>query len=906
MKPIRCVFQLFCTALIWAVVFSPAFSPVAAQTISALPLPSNTGVPIKIVPTSMVNGENGSAVLVLHSKTQISGQSVAWYKTIPGQPLEKTWDFKLPETLKGDIVDVQVADMDGDEHPEILCLANTINAANSSEHSPWLFAFEWNGNTFAETPTSRWSYQATPGVNLRPSQFRIADFDNDGNPEAVIIFGSPERIGLMVQREGSLETGLWTPEYRFNIPDDTQGGLQQHLFSADLTADAISEFLLMSSGNALNLLMYTYVNANQYAPATTLQFPVAIKSGQSDLPIGFTDLDRDGYSEIVTGSPSGAVSVLARTNPENEIFQFVPHSIRNFNTGVRQIVSLPQLPGFLVTLADPGSVYVASFAEGNTEFTPHSFTWSRLNHPELSRYQISCAAPYNQGIWFGAGAAEVPPALLTAVWPQPQITGTREPEKTEMAAGSKKPDSATKQSATTPDQIAYIGKKFHYPVDFDILSLDDLKIEFNQAPKGMRYNHRASRLEWTPNLSQKGFHKVEINVRSSNYQHNEQFTVLAKVDPPVIVSDPKTVVTAGEPWDYQVQIADQEMYDSLQFSLLAAPDNMTINSKGWLYWTPSLNQVDDQAITIAVSDGYDIDTQSFSVYVNAPPSFLSQPETFTAVGQEYTYNILIGDRNKDAKLQLSLKQHPTGMALNGRQITWTPDANQVDYYPVTLTLSDGFLQTTQEWSVFVNSPPRITSQPLDFLSYNQQYRYQVEVEDLNANQPISYQLLQNPDGMSISENGLLTWKPGDTINRQSFVIRASDGYATDDQRGEVFINVPPEFVSEPEVVAVSELAYTYKLQGQDANGDPLRFSAIQLPKYAEFNSTEQTVTWKPSIEQTGKQLFKLQVTDSHGATSIQEFQVQVYENPSTKPLIFSGYYILIAVLGGIFVVTAAL
>lgn len=899
----------WCGILIFSIVFSLT-NITAAQTITPYDLPSQASTPLKIISGNDVNSNGSDEVLVLHAATELQGQYAAYYD-LTASGAEKLWDFHLPQSLKGDIVDILMSDMDENGQPEILCIANTVAAQNSTSHTPWLFAFEWNGATFAEGKTSRWSYQATQGVNLRPTNFTSADFDGDGNTELAVIFGSPERIGLIIQRDGSIQSGVWTPEFNFPLPNDKTSAYRFYLRKADLTADNIDELLLFSAQEEMAALVYTYLDANRYAPATSIQFPFAEGANIVNPQIDFADLNGDGFTDILMGSQSGELYYLSRPDAETEIFRFQSYQLQQYQTPITNLIlwnSGNGTPMYFYTLRDSSVIYQATLSFNVHSAKPAISEVQRITDRSFFGYQFSAANPGAMPgtLLFGIHGAEANPKIIHAKWPALAAKVTDEKSaQPEVEAQKTMSVMAKAEGERTPDKIAYIGKEFLYPVDFEILSLNNLSIDFAAAPEGMQYNHRASQLEWTPKLEQKGFHDVEINIKSANYKHTEKFTVLAKVDPPKIISDPSTVVTAGEPWEYQVKIAEQDIYDTLKFSLLESPENMTINSQGWIYWLPNLNQVDDQSVTVAVSDGYDIDTQTFSIYVNAPPSFLSQPDTFITINKEYSYNILVGDRNKDAKLQISLDQGPRGMSLDGRHLTWTPSQNQVDYFPVRLTLSDGFLTTTQQWTIFVNGPPTITSTPISSLAYGQEYRYQIQVDDPNANPNIQYTLEQGPEGMSIDSNGLLTWKPGsNTINRQPFKISISDGNVGDSQDGAVFINVPPKFVSKPEIVAVSELQYQYELQGEDANGDPIRFSAIRLPKFAKFDSTNNVITWKPTLEQIGKQTFHLQVTDSHGATSVQEFKVQVYENPSTKPLIFSGYYILIAVLGGIFVVTA--
>lgn len=58
-----------------------------------------------------------------------------------------------------------------------------------------------------------------------------------------------------------------------------------------------------------------------------------------------------------------------------------------------------------------------------------------------------------------------------------------------------------------------------------------------------------------------------------------------------------------------------------------------------------------------------------------------------------------------------------------------------------------------------NRPPVISSQPLTSAGEEQAYSYQVQASDPDGDAPLSFSLLQSPDGMSISATGLIGWTP---------------------------------------------------------------------------------------------------------------------------------------------------
>jgi uncharacterized protein YjdB len=139
---------------------------------------------------------------------------------------------------------------------------------------------------------------------------------------------------------------------------------------------------------------------------------------------------------------------------------------------------------------------------------------------------------------------------------------------------------------------------------------------------------------------------------------------------------------------------------------------MTINSTtGLINWTPaSIGYYD---VTVEVSDGDLIDTQSFTINVgqapvNQPPTITSTSITTATVNQAYYYNVNATDPDGDT-LTYSLTTKPAGMTIkswNGK-INWTPNA--LGDYDVTVKVSDGDLVDNQSFTITVIPPPALVS-----------------------------------------------------------------------------------------------------------------------------------------------------------------------------------------------------
>ncbi|MEH2130578.1 MAG: putative Ig domain-containing protein [Nostoc sp.] len=172
--------------------------------------------------------------------------------------------------------------------------------------------------------------------------------------------------------------------------------------------------------------------------------------------------------------------------------------------------------------------------------------------------------------------------------------------------------------------------------------------------------------------------------------------------------------------------------------------------------------------------------KTFWFTVNSPPKFVSTPITIAGVGQGYSYQALATDPENDA-LRFTLGSKPSGMTITSDGlIQWTPTANQVGKYDIqVIATDDEGASTNQTYTLIagttpVNHPPVISSTPVFLAAVGHTYNYQVAATDADNN-PITYQLLSAPDGMTIDANtGLLTWA-NPVAGSYQVVVGADDG-----------------------------------------------------------------------------------------------------------------------------------
>jgi hypothetical protein len=230
----------------------------------------------------------------------------------------------------------------------------------------------------------------------------------------------------------------------------------------------------------------------------------------------------------------------------------------------------------------------------------------------------------------------------------------------------------------------------------------------------MTINSWTGAISWTPGST--GDYDVTVEVFDNGSpvkSATQSFTIHVTEESesanqaPFITSTPITLARVNQIYAYNVDAADPNG-DTLNYSLTTKPTGMTINSTtGLINWTPT--SIGDYDVTVRVSDGNLIDTQSFTIHVreesestNQAPNITSTPITTATVDVLYTYNVDATDPNGDT-LNYSLTTKPTGMTINSTTglINWTPTTAQIGNNNVTVKVSDGNLIDTQSFTITV-------------------------------------------------------------------------------------------------------------------------------------------------------------------------------------------------------------
>jgi hypothetical protein len=153
---------------------------------------------------------------------------------------------------------------------------------------------------------------------------------------------------------------------------------------------------------------------------------------------------------------------------------------------------------------------------------------------------------------------------------------------------------------------------------------DILTFTFDSAPSFLSIDTRTGLIYGMPTNDEIGVHNIIVNVSDGTTFVTRSFnlTALNVNDLPSITSYPITMAKPGAAYTYSIAAEDTDAGDVLTYSLVAAPEGMTINNQtGRVAWTPTDAQAGQTyQVVVQVSDGHGSTAQAFSIVVDELPA----------------------------------------------------------------------------------------------------------------------------------------------------------------------------------------------------------------------------------------------------------------------------------------------
>ncbi|MGB7160274.1 MAG: putative Ig domain-containing protein [Tepidisphaeraceae bacterium] len=451
--------------------------------------------------------------------------------------------------------------------------------------------------------------------------------------------------------------------------------------------------------------------------------------------------------------------------------------------------------------------------------------------------------------------------------------------------------------SSTPPTRLEVGGTYVYQAQATDADGDPLEYRLVEGPFGMAIDRHSGRLTWTPSTSQPDEFDVQIQVTDGHLGgDDQQFTIVLERggnSAPSFSSSPVLGAGVGQDYLYQSAATDPEN-DPLVYSLAQKPLGMAIDPKtGRILWHPTAEQIGTHDVVVVAKDAYGaIDSQPYTITVtyNGPPVVVSVPAGPAYVGATYQGHVVATDPegetltfSLDSASDVDMDIDPiTGV------FTWTPSATGTRTVEVSVE-DDAGLITTREFTIeavaaVTNRPPVVNGLPRATIQVGRQYFWVVNATDPDSDK-LYYDLDGEPDGMSVTADGIVSWTPtAEQIGEQTFTIEVDDqrtgGLVTETFAVDVVSgatgNLPPHIDSKPTNVAVSGKGYVYIPSATDPDNDPLVWALDQKPPTMSIDPVSGAVAWTPTDDDIGKTFdVILRVTDVYGASIAQKFPITV-------------------------------
>jgi hypothetical protein len=439
---------------------------------------------------------------------------------------------------------------------------------------------------------------------------------------------------------------------------------------------------------------------------------------------------------------------------------------------------------------------------------------------------------------------------------------------------------------------------------------DNLSFSSSSLPSGATFEDNASggkTFSWTPEFGQSGSYSVTFSVQDdgSPVASDDETISISVGDvnrPPVLDSIGNRSVSENDSLSIALSGNDPDD-DVLSYSASNLPSGAVLQSNAsgskTFSWTPSFSQSGNYSVTFSVSDNgspslSDDETVTITVGdVNRPP-VLGAIGNRTIIEGE-TLSITLTGRDPDGdSLSYSASGLPAGAAFsnNGsgsKTFSWTPEFTQAGTYSITFFVSDGGARALSDQETIritvgeSNRPPSLNAIGNRAVDEGETLSIELSGSDPDGDE-LSYSASNLPTGSLFEDNSAgsktFSWTPGYTQagNYSTTFFVTDNGAPPLNDHETVAIAVgnvdrPPTLSNVGDRTVAEGDFLSITLNGSDPDGDPLQYSASDLPTGALF--ADGVFSWQPDFEQAGNYSVSFTVSDSGGNSDSETIIITV-------------------------------
>ncbi len=473
---------------------------------------------------------------------------------------------------------------------------------------------------------------------------------------------------------------------------------------------------------------------------------------------------------------------------------------------------------------------------------------------------------------------------------------------------------------TVPDQVIREGVAFKLTLEASDPDGDTLSYQVSPLLDGLEMDPSSGELTWQPNFQQSGVYVLTLSVGDPLGGMTTQdisFTVEDVPNPPTMVPIEPIHVTEGERIEI-VLTADDPDGDILRFEVEDLPQGATFdNVTGIFRWQPDFTQAGEYRVKFTVKDTSDYrasQTAQISVInKNQAPQFTQIPDHRLVLAKEaeLTEFTVLAEDPEQQTISLTATGLPSGAVFNAEEVEngsrgvfrWRPQYDQSGNYEIRVLATDELGASSEQIITVsilnVNRAPSILATggappPLQMVvQEGELVEFEIDATDPDG-ETLTYTVDPLPADASVDQQ-VFRWQPGyQQSGFYKFNVTVTDPFgAVDVVEAEITVldkNHPPLWPpSESYVVGEGE-RFEFFAQASDPDGDPLIYTASELPDGGHFASalTEEGIAawfqWTPRYDQAGDYRILLTATDSKGEHASQTTIIRV-QNVNQPPVI---------------------
>jgi len=334
--------------------------------------------------------------------------------------------------------------------------------------------------------------------------------------------------------------------------------------------------------------------------------------------------------------------------------------------------------------------------------------------------------------------------------------------------------------------------------------------------------------------------------------------------------------TAGVAYSHQIEVAGGS--GEYTYAAVGLPPGLSIDpDTGLITGTPADASGSPYTFTVTATDWQGAEkSQEFTLAVRPALGVTAAALPGASNGNPYTYQ-LVGEGGSGSGYTYSATGLPEGLGITPEGLVLgTPN---IPSYPtpfdVTVTITDGDGASREVVvSLVVYKGLAFDESPLPAPAVGAAYSHQIEVTGGTGDRTFSATGL--PDGLSISEAGLITGTPTDASGSPYMVwVTVYDGGSMEVHGYSLAVNPAIVVGATPLAPATAGSAYSGQVSVSGGSGSGYTFAATGLPAGLSIDPDTGAITGTPADASGSPYAVTVTVTDGEGSSKSQEIALTV-------------------------------